>query len=845
MGRVVTDGKQFALDGRRFRFAGVTYGTFAARSNGELYPDTRRVSADFEMMHDRGFTVARTYTAPPDDVIAAATDADMRLLAGVFHRDWRYSIESGRRERRRVMRDARVAVAETARRLTGCEHVVGISLGNEIPADAVRWFGASMVEQTLAELADAVRDIDPDMLVTYGNYPTTEYLDLDTLDFVTFNVFLERRNDLRRYLTRLHHLAGDRPVVLGEMGLHAGHDDAGARQQADVVGWQLETAMERGIAGTCVFSWTDDWVVGGNRVDDWHFGLTRADRSPRPALDVAEMWNRRTVADIEHLWPALSVVICAYNAEETIDECLAHTCALDYPNLDVVVINDGSTDDTAAIVSRHQNARLVSVPHSGLGVARNAGIDAARHDLIAYLDSDAYPSPEWPFFLALGLNSHTVGAVGGPNIPPATDPPGAHIVARAPGGPVHVLLGDDRAEHVPGCNMAFWRYALGAVGGFDPIFTSAGDDVDVCWKILDHGLEIGFHPAALVWHHRRPTIRTYFRQQRGYGRSEALVESRHPDRYNALGTARWHGRIYNPAAPRAARQNIYRGPYGVGAYQSVYGAGGHAVDVAYQVGVPVAVASLVTLAALPVMLPVAVPGIVGALYLLAMFLFGVARTSPPRRFDGSDMRFRLTVAILHLGQPLVRLWGRHHRNPASPPATSTSPPLPPVRRVGRHHVVFAAERPREELAAGLVGRLRTAGLRVLPVNAWDDVDATIIASALVVGHLVTSGHPDGYHQLRVDSRLRRRRVLVWGAAAVALTPIAWPLAAVVVVACLASIGRGWRAVTRTAWGAVTSGVVDVQSTPNTPTAEAPEMSETLGWPRTAPLGADDALVLQR
>jgi GT2 family glycosyltransferase len=84
-----------------------------------------------------------------------------------------------------------------------------------------------------------------------------------------------------------------------------------------------------------------------------------------------------------------------------------------------------------------------------------------------------------------------------------------------------VLLTDDRAEHLPGCNMAFWKDVLEAVGGFDPVYTSAGDDVDLCWKVLDGQWVIGFHPAALVWHHRRAGLRTYLR-------SSAATDGRSP-----------------------------------------------------------------------------------------------------------------------------------------------------------------------------------------------------------------------------------------------------------------------------------------------------------------------------
>jgi hypothetical protein len=68
---------------------------------------------------------------------------------------------------------------------------------------------------------------------------------------------------------------------------------------------------------------------------------------------------------------------------------------------------------------------------------------------------------------------------GGPNVVPPDDPRMAQCIARAPGGPTHVLLDDRMAEHVPGCNMAFRRDALLAIGGFNPIYLRAGDDVDV------------------------------------------------------------------------------------------------------------------------------------------------------------------------------------------------------------------------------------------------------------------------------------------------------------------------------------------------------------------------------
>src|SRR6185436_7839942 len=140
-------------------------------------------------------------------------------------------------------------------------------------------------------------------------------------------------------------------------------------------------------------------------------------------------------------------------------------------------------------------------------------------EIVAYLDGDAHCHPEWPYHLALALEEPGVVAAGGPNLPVLDAGFAERVVAACPGGPMHVLLSDDRAEHIPGCNMAIRRDALSAVGGFDSAFVSAGDDVDVCWKLLDRGGQIAFAPAAQVRHHRRASFAGYLKQQFGYGRS--------------------------------------------------------------------------------------------------------------------------------------------------------------------------------------------------------------------------------------------------------------------------------------------------------------------------------------
>ena len=134
--------------------------------------------------------------------------------------------------------------------------------------------------------------------------------------------------------------------------------------------------------------------------------------------------------------------------------------------------------------------------------------------------------------------------VGGPNISPPEDAPVAQCVANSPGNPTQVLLTDVEAEHIPGCNMAFRKTALDAIGGFDPQFRAAGDDVDICWRLRDNGGSLGFSPGAVVWHHRRSTVRAYLKQQVGYGRAEAALARKWRHRRNEIGQFEWHGTIY-------------------------------------------------------------------------------------------------------------------------------------------------------------------------------------------------------------------------------------------------------------------------------------------------------------
>ena len=570
--RARVSGKFFFTGERKFYVKGVSYGPFRPRSDGAPFPEPERARQDFRLMRELGANTFRTFTPPPTSLLDLASEEGLRVIVGV---PWAQQICF--LEDAKIVRDTRARIAAAAKAVGNHPAVFALFVGNETPPDVVRWQRPDRVQDFLRSLYDAAKSEAPDTLVSYANFPPTEYLDLDFLDFLSFNVYLHREPDFRRYLMRLQNLAEDRPLILSEFGMDSIRE--GAEHQGETLGWQVRAAFELGVAGAVIFSWTDDWFAlswetgGGFQVDDWAFGLVDAERRPKPAYHSVRATFGAPVPAIPPDPPMISVVVCSYNSERTMEACLRSLCDLPYPNYEVVVVNDGSTDGTLEIARRYEGdrIRIVDQPNLGLSAARNVGIAEARGEIVAYTDSDCVVDPDWLTYLAYKFRDGFV-AVGGPNFPPPEEALVPSAVAVSPGGPTHVLLNDDVAEHIPGCNMAFTKAALEEIQGFDALYTSAGDDVDLCWRLQNAGYPIGFSPVAMVWHFRRATVRTYLKQQMGYGKAEALLYFKHPFRFNLLGQSRWLGRIYGGVTTTFFSRGpvIYYGAFGRGLFQTLY-----------------------------------------------------------------------------------------------------------------------------------------------------------------------------------------------------------------------------------------------------------------------------------
>ncbi len=806
-GPIRVDGKFFVTgagrDSKKHFIKGVTYGPFGPGTHGAQFPETDAVDRDFAMMVTAGINTVRVFTVPPVWLLDAAGKHGLKVLVGL---PWSQHVAF--LDDKAVQASIRDAIAGGIRSCARHPAVFAYLVGNEIPPDIIRWHGPKRVERFVKSLVALAKHEHPGALVSYANFPSTEYLNVaDVCDFLCFNVYLHDERAFRRYVARLHNQTVTKPLVLTEFG--ADSLRSSREEQRDILSWHIRAAFSAGVAGTFVFAWTDEWFTGGHPIEDWDFGLVDRQRQPKPAFDAVKAQYLGQLPPPLPRYPRVSVVVCAYNAERTMEACLASLEHLNYPDYEVIVVNDGSKDRTLAISEGFPYCRIISQENRGLSIARNVGAEAATGEIVAYTDSDCVADPDWLNYLVAMMERKGLVACGGPNFAPAEDDLVPEAVAVSPGAPCHVLLDDEIAEHIAGCNMAFRREVLLGIGGFDPIFHAAGDDVDICWRLQDAGYAIGYSAAAMVWHFRRNTVKAYIGQQKGYAKAEALVYGKHPARFNQFGQAKWNGRIYGDLAASMLLWNkpaIYSGTFGRGLFQTLY-----------QPPAGLAQYLPLTFEWTVASLPLALIGIVagGAWLLLtlpllltwAMCIKGALGARIDPRFEGPKAR-ALIAALIYLG-PLLRGFERIKWRLKAMPSLMPQTPAPVQQRsrlaLAAHGFVLSywneAGIEKEAMLAALMRHLATEKYAVVMGDGWSDWDLEAAGGPAGGARLTLADENHGADKrlLRVRSALRPSRLArgtIGGLAALTLLALIfhWPaFAAVFAIIAAGTIGAaGWQ-----------------------------------------------------
>jgi glycosyltransferase involved in cell wall biosynthesis len=224
--------------------------------------------------------------------------------------------------------------------------------------------------------------------------------------------------------------------------------------------------------------------------------------------------------------PSVSIVIPAYNAANLIRLVLDACLAQDYADVEVIVVDDGSTDDTGSIVQQYP-VKYVFQENSGPAAARNAGWRQAKGEIVCFTDSDCLPAKDWVSRLIERYEADDIAGVGGTYDIANSDSLLAvcvheEIVQRHLRMPPYVnYLGSFNASYR-------WR-VLRDVKGFDESYRMAsGEDNDLAYKVIAMGYRLAFTREAKVAHHHPTRLWRYLRTQFWHGYWRVKLYVRHP-----------------------------------------------------------------------------------------------------------------------------------------------------------------------------------------------------------------------------------------------------------------------------------------------------------------------------
>lgn len=220
--------------------------------------------------------------------------------------------------------------------------------------------------------------------------------------------------------------------------------------------------------------------------------------------------------------PFISVVIACPHWSWMLDECLKALFEQTYRHFEIIVLPDGTDGGFSAPESMPRDINLTFLPTGKVRPAekRNLGIKAAKGEIVAFIDDDAYPDAHWLEYAVKYFGDETIGAVGGPGVTPPGDPFMAQI-----GGRVYdniLVSGNYRyrykaggvrrdVDDYPSCNLFVRKTLLDSFGGYRTDFWP-GEDTLLCKDIVDSGSRIVYDPWIVVCHHRRPLFGAHLRQ---------------------------------------------------------------------------------------------------------------------------------------------------------------------------------------------------------------------------------------------------------------------------------------------------------------------------------------------
>jgi glycosyltransferase involved in cell wall biosynthesis len=202
--------------------------------------------------------------------------------------------------------------------------------------------------------------------------------------------------------------------------------------------------------------------------------------------------------------PHVSIIVLTRNRAESLLRTLKALFILDYPSYEIVVVDNGSTDETCQIARQFAAKYMFCPPQCGMSLCRQKGVDAAEGTIIAMCDDDCVPESSWLTKLVQDLISEdNLGLVGG-HVINIGFPEHRKYKGRSKlgiNGTLSLAADPKDADFFGSANMAFKREAAAQIGGYDPFLKSGNEEADLIWSLRDSGWRVSYEPEAIVKHY--------------------------------------------------------------------------------------------------------------------------------------------------------------------------------------------------------------------------------------------------------------------------------------------------------------------------------------------------------